>query len=82
MNYDTDEDAVRCAYCDRPFGDERRLALHRGLVHEHELTPEERAAFEDTRETEREELRLFRLKALGVLVLLYFGLLMAFALFA
>jgi len=82
MRYEPDDDAVRCAYCDRPFADERHLALHRGLAHEDDISEADREAFEAARAAERQQLRLFRLKALGVLVVLYFGLLMAFALFA
>jgi hypothetical protein len=71
-----------CRYCGRRFAREEWLALHRGLDHEgRELTTEERAAFEAAREAEDYELRLFRLKALAALVVLYFGFVMAYAVF-
>jgi hypothetical protein len=71
-----------CRHCGRRFARERWLALHRGLDHEDQgLTAEERAAFEAARQAEDDELRLFRLKALGALVLLYFGFVMAYAVF-
>jgi hypothetical protein len=76
-----DTDADRCPHCGAPFRDEELLALHLGTEHEADLTDEERAVFEDAYEAESEEIRLFRLKALGVLVLLYFGLLIAFSVF-
>jgi hypothetical protein len=72
----------QCSYCERRFKRARYLELHLGLCHEESLTDAEAEAFREARETERQELRLFRLKALVILVLLYFGLLMAFAAFA
>jgi len=72
----------RCGYCGRPFARERPLALHRGLDHAAGLTGAERAAFEEARETERADLRRFRLKALLALVVGYFGFVMAYSFFA
>ncbi|MFB6120667.1 MAG: C2H2-type zinc finger protein [Halobacteriaceae archaeon] len=72
------DSAPTCDRCGEPFPDEHLLALHRGHAHE-DLTPTERSAFEDAREAETGSLRLFRLQALGALVLLYFGFLMAYA---
>jgi hypothetical protein len=74
-----DDDAEICHYCGRPFADETLLALHRGHAHPDEVTDEERAAFEEAYEAEQGEIRLFRLKALGALILLYFGFLMVYA---
>jgi len=75
-----DEGPFDCRYCGQRFTREQWLALHRGLDHEG-LTDEERAAFLAAREAEDEQLRLFRLKALGALVVLYFGFVMAYAVF-
>jgi len=69
-----------CRYCGQRFTREEWLALHRGLDHEG-LTDTERAAFLAAREAEDEQLRLFRLKALLALVALYFGFVMAYAVF-
>ena len=68
-----------CEHCGQPFAEESYLALHRGLAHEDALTPAEREAFEAARDTENDALGKFRLKALGLLVALYFGLLMTYA---
>lgn len=76
-----DSDAERCSHCGAPFRDPELLALHLGTEHEGDLSDEERSRFEEAYEAESEEIRLFRLKALGVLVLLYFGLLIAFSVF-
>lgn len=76
-----DADVLTCTHCGLTFERERYLALHRGLRHADALDDAERAAFEEARERERQELRRFRLKALGALVVLYFGLLMAYAAF-
>lgn len=74
------EPAYECPYCGRPFPEERLLALHRGLDHLDRLDDEERDAFESAYAAETEPLKRYRIAAVGVLVVLYFGLLMAFAL--
>jgi len=74
-----DATAHACERCGRPFADEEYLALHRGLDHPDDLSSAERAAFDDAREREEEELQRFRLLALGALVVLYFGFLMTYA---
>ena len=68
----TSDDDVVCAYCGRRFVREDHLALHRGLDHADAITDAERDAFETAEATEHEALRLFRLKAVLVLVILYF----------
>lgn len=62
-----------------PFRHEDHLVLHRGLEHSDELSEDEVAVFHDAYEAESEELRLFRLKALALLVLLYFGFLFMYS---
>ncbi|WP_458204822.1 DUF7410 domain-containing protein [Haladaptatus sp. NG-SE-30] len=75
----TDESAHECSYCGRPFRHEEYLVLHRGLEHGEELDDDEVATFRDAYESENEELRLFRLKALALLILLYFGFLFTYS---
>jgi|GEM_PF-563949 len=70
---------TECEYCGRPFDSEGLLALHRGRAHASAITDEERTAYEEAYEAESGRLGRFRLKALAVLVLLYFGLLMVYA---
>mgnify|MGYP000114965757 CR=1 FL=1 len=79
--YDVPPDAapVECEYCGRPFASEGLLALHRGRAHESTLTDDQRSAYEAAYEAESGQLQRFRLKALALLVLLYFGLLMVYA---
>jgi len=72
------DDAPTCDRCGDAFPTADLLALHRGHAHD-ALSEDERAAFEAAREADTESLRLFRLQALGALVLLYFGFLMAYA---
>ncbi|WP_436927199.1 C2H2-type zinc finger protein [Halosimplex amylolyticum] len=74
-----DRTPVECEYCGRPLENEGLLALHRGQVHADVIGDEERAAYESTHEAETGQLRRFRLKALAVLILVYFGLLMVYA---
>lgn len=89
--HDADEPAVEydirpdlpvyeCDYCGRPFAQESWLALHRGQEHPGELTDAHAEAFREVHTDEEAQLRRFRLKALGTLVVLYFGLLMVYAL--
>lgn len=78
----TADDAASCRYCGAPFADDELLALHRGLAHPGDLSADEREAFETAYDAEQEEIRRFRLFALGVLILLYFGLLMTYAVVA
>lgn len=76
------DEACRCPYCGNPFVRERYLNLHRGLAHPDRLTTAERTAFETAREAETAALRRFRILALGALVIVYFGFLFVFAIFA
>jgi hypothetical protein len=73
------ETAHACDRCGRPFPDAESLTLHRGLTHYGDLTSEEREAFADAYESEETDLRRFRIVSLGLLVLLYFGFLMVYA---
>jgi hypothetical protein len=77
-----DADPVVCRHCGAPFANEELLALHRGIDHADALDEAERDAFDAAYESEDERLRLFRLKALGALVLLYFGLLITYSVVA
>jgi len=80
-DYDVPEDAegYECRYCGRPFAREEWLALHRGLDHPAQLDDGEVAAFRAAHDDES-ALGNFRLRALGALVLVYFCLLMIYAL--
>ncbi|ACV10494.1 putative DNA binding [Halorhabdus utahensis DSM 12940] len=73
-------DPARCPECGRPFVRAELRTLHRGQEHGETLDQDERDAFEDIYEAESERLRLFRLKALIALIVLYFVLLMTYAL--
>jgi len=75
-----DADVYECRHCERPFAREEWLALHRGLDHPAKLDDEEVAAFRAAHDEEESELGNFRLRALGALVLVYFCLLMIYAL--
>lgn len=74
-----DEPAARCPYCRQPFRAERHETLHRGLEHPARLSTRERAAFERAYLQEDAEIRRFRLRALGTLLLVYFCLLFLYA---
>ncbi|QLD88415.1 C2H2-type zinc finger protein [Natronomonas salina] len=68
-----------CSYCGARFADDELLALHRGLEHESELTEAEREAYVEAVASEREDVKLFRLKALVALLVLYFGFIFVYA---
>ena len=79
VDYEDSSDGSVCEHCGAPFADDDLLALHRGHEHAEAIDEDEREAFEDAYEAEQEEIRLFRLKAVGALVLIYFGFLMVYA---
>lgn len=68
-----------CHYCDRPFSNETYRVLHEGVGHFDQLDDAARRSFAEAYEAEQEAIRLFRLKALGALVAIYFGFLWAFS---
>ncbi|MFC7155407.1 C2H2-type zinc finger protein [Halomarina halobia] len=76
---DGPDDPYACEFCDRRFAREDWLVLHRGLEHGDRLSPAEYERFQETYEDEEEGLTLFRLKALGLLVVVYFGFLIVYA---
>lgn len=71
-----------CRVCGREFPETRLLALHRGVRHPDRLTEEETEAYREAYREEEREIRSFRLRALAVLVVLYFGFLFLYAGFA
>ena len=73
------ESPVRCPYCDRPLENEDLLTLHEGLDHWQELDDEEREAFREAYQAETGDLRTFRLKMLGLLILAYFAFLFVYS---
>ena len=74
-----DETTHDCPYCGRPFSDPEYRTLHVGLDHHVECSEEELEAFQAAYREETEAIRLFRLKAIGALVLLYFGFLFTYS---
>ena len=68
-----------CEHCGRPFARRAWLALHRGQAHPGDLDDEAVEAVREAHADEEADLRRFRLKALGTLVVLYFGLLLVYA---
>lgn len=66
-----DAEPVRCPYCDRPFSDAERRALHVGEIHDEEMCDEERFAYEEAVESETDELWIYHFKVIVVLLLLY-----------
>lgn len=77
-----DEPAKICEYCEQPFTTTDRLVLHKGLEHFQALTESEQESFMAARADEKDDLRTLQLKALGMLVLVYFGFLFLYAIFA
>lgn len=65
------ETPARCPHCRRPFRTARLRDLHVGDVHPDEWTDDQRAAYESARESERDDLFLYHLKAIAALVATY-----------
>ena len=68
-----------CRYCDRVFARERHRDLHQGQTHPDRVDEPAAAAYRSAVESEWESLVRYRYVALGALVVLYFGFLVAFA---
>lgn len=75
-------EATRCERCGDVFPSERLRNLHRGMEHYDKLDESEREAFDTAYLAESEDLKSFRLRALGALVTLYFGFLFLYAVFS
>jgi hypothetical protein len=76
---DAPDEPATCEYCGECFVEDDLLALHRGQAHENELSDAEIEAYREARESERDEVRLFRLQALAALVAIYFGFIFVYA---
>lgn len=79
LSVPADDPQYDCAYCDRVFARERHRDLHRGQAHPDRVGESAAAAYRAAVESERESLVRYRYVALGALVVLYFGFLVAFA---
>jgi len=75
----SDESPAECPYCRRPLESDELLALHKGLDHWERLGDDERERFRETYAEESESLRVFRLKLLGLLVVVYFAFLFVYS---
>ncbi|MFC6824596.1 DNA-binding protein [Halopelagius fulvigenes] len=78
----TGTDEFACRTCGRTFPTDRLRILHRGVRHPADVTEAERESYREAYLEEEAEIRSFRIRALGVLVLLYFGFLIVYALIA
>jgi hypothetical protein len=71
-----------CDVCGRAFHTDDLLVLHRGVRHPDVLAAAEREAYREVYAAEERALRSFRIRALGGIVLLYFGLLFLYVFYA
>ena len=71
-----------CADCGRAFHTDDLRVLHRGVRHPDALDAAEREAYREAYAKEERAIRSFRIRALGVLVVLYFGLLFLYVVYA
>jgi len=71
-----------CDDCGRAFHTAELRILHRGVRHPDALDAAERDAYRDVYADEEAAIRSFRIRALGVLVVLYFGLLFLYVIYA
>ncbi|MFA1612009.1 DNA-binding protein [Halobellus rubicundus] len=74
--------AFDCGDCGRAFHTEDLLVLHRGVRHPNALDAADQEAYREAYAAEEREIRSFRLRALAVLVLLYFGFLFLYVIYA
>ncbi|MDS0294568.1 DNA-binding protein [Halogeometricum luteum] len=71
-----------CRVCGRAFPEPKLLVLHRGVRHAGALTDGEKEAYVEAYREEEAALHSFRIRALAVLVVLYFGVLFLYIGFA
>ncbi|WP_238993940.1 C2H2-type zinc finger protein [Halobellus captivus] len=71
-----------CDDCGRRFYTQDLLVLHRGVAHPSALDEGERDAYREAYAAEERAIRSFRIRALGILVLLYFGFLLLYVFYA
>ena len=72
--YDVPADAPSydCPYCDAALPEEDLLDLHIGVEHEDEATEAELEAFEETFERESNQVFIYHLKVISLVVGIYF----------
>lgn len=66
-----DADPARCPYCERPFADADRRALHVGEVHTEAMDEAEAHEYDQARESEDDEMWVYHFKVVVVLLALY-----------
>ncbi|SDY01534.1 DNA-binding protein [Halobellus clavatus] len=71
-----------CDVCGRRFHTEDLLVLHRGVRHPGDIDASEQEAYREAYAAEERAIRSFRLRAVGILVLLYFGFLFLYVIYA
>ena len=71
-----------CDDCGRAFHTADLRVLHRGVRHPEALSGAERDAYREAYADEEAAIRSFRIRALGTLVVLYFGLLFLYVIYA
>jgi hypothetical protein len=71
-----------CGDCGRAFHTEDLRILHRGVRHPDVIDAAEQEAYREAYLDEERAIRSFRIRALGVLVVLYFGLLFLYVVYA
>jgi hypothetical protein len=70
---DREDPVADCPYCERPFPTSRARALHVGEAHPDACSDDERAAYEEADEAERDELFVYHLKAVVTIGLTWAG---------
>lgn len=68
-----------CPYCDRKFPNQEILTHHKGRAHTDDLSEREQNSFRNALDQEAKQLRIYQLQALILLILLYFGFLLIYA---
>lgn len=72
--YDVPSDAPRheCPYCEAVLPEQELLDLHLGVEHENEASDAELEAFEETFEQESNQVFIYHLKVISLVVTIYF----------
>ena len=74
-----DAPSYDCPYCDAVLPEEELLDLHIGVEHEEDASEEELEAFEDTFERESNQVFIYHLKVISLVVAIYFAFLFTYS---
>jgi hypothetical protein len=81
-NPETDTERFSCETCGQEFYTSELFILHRGVRHPATLDKVEQEQYREAYANEQSAIQTFRLRALAVMIALYFGVLFLYVIYA